>query len=264
MNSGRAVFDDIADYYDLTRREAKIEEIDAIAEILRDCKNLLEIGIGTGRIAKPLQDRGFRITGIDISKKMLEKAQDKGLENLVIGDARQLPFLDKSLDGTIIVHVFHLMEDRKKMMLEASRVTKKYVISLIDERHTDTSAANSGWQSILKIYSDVREKYGYPLMNQPRLAGMNSEWSILDEFAPYKKIKIGEFKREVRYEDPIERFEHSSRFVHLSREVPEDIHEKILNDVKQQIKYIKLHQTNYSYTEYLCVWKPEDIARNVT
>ena len=260
MDNQRAIFDDIADYYDNTRREAKIEEINAISKLLKECKTLLEIGIGTGRIAKPLQDKGYRITGIDISRKMLEKAREKGIEDLVVGDARELPFLDKSFDAALIVHVFHLMKDRKKMMLEASRVTKIYVISLINERHSDSRAPNPNWQSIVKVYSNTRERYGYPIRSQSGFSGINSEGTILEEFPPYKKIKIGDFKREIRPGDPVERFRHSSRFVSLSREVPEDIHEKILNEVKQQIKFNELLQENRSYTEYLCVWRPEDIA----
>lgn len=62
MGHGEAIFDDIADYYDSTRTKAKTVEIDAIADALGVCRSVLEIGIGTGRIAEPLQERGFQIT----------------------------------------------------------------------------------------------------------------------------------------------------------------------------------------------------------
>jgi SAM-dependent methyltransferase len=38
---------------------------------------VLELGIGTGRVAIPLADRGFDVHGIDISEKMLRQLHDK-------------------------------------------------------------------------------------------------------------------------------------------------------------------------------------------
>lgn len=76
---------------------------------------------------------------------MLEKAREKETKNLVVGDARELPFLYKSFDASLIVHVFHL-KDRKNMMLEALRVTRIYVISLINERPSDSQTPNPNWQ----------------------------------------------------------------------------------------------------------------------
>src|SRR5271163_1056112 len=38
---------------------------------------ILELGCGTGRITMPLAESGQRITGIDISRKMLERAEQK-------------------------------------------------------------------------------------------------------------------------------------------------------------------------------------------
>ena len=72
--------------------------------------------MGTGRLAEPLQNAGFEIVGIDISKKMMSKAREKGVQNLVIADARFIPFKDKSFDVTISVHVLHLISEWKKAL----------------------------------------------------------------------------------------------------------------------------------------------------
>ena len=39
--------------------------------------DILEIGIGTGRIALPLLDRGVNVTGVDISAPMVERMREK-------------------------------------------------------------------------------------------------------------------------------------------------------------------------------------------
>jgi SAM-dependent methyltransferase len=40
-------------------------------------KNILEIGVGTGRVAIPLAQKGFRVTGLDTESSMLKVAQEK-------------------------------------------------------------------------------------------------------------------------------------------------------------------------------------------
>jgi ubiquinone/menaquinone biosynthesis C-methylase UbiE len=58
---------------------------------------ILDIGCGTGRHAIELTQRGYQVTGIDLSDSMLKKAREKASkQNLSInfcqGDARKLPF----------------------------------------------------------------------------------------------------------------------------------------------------------------------------
>ena len=51
---------------------------------LSDSKNVLEIGIGTGRIAVNVAPSCLKMTGIDISPKTIERAKD----NLKEGEVR--------------------------------------------------------------------------------------------------------------------------------------------------------------------------------
>ena len=76
---------------------------------------------------------------------MLEKAKEKGIGHLVIGDARNLPFLESSFDATLIVHVFHLIEDNRKVMQEAGRVTRKMVMSIVRE-HESADESRKEWR----------------------------------------------------------------------------------------------------------------------
>jgi SAM-dependent methyltransferase len=74
-------FDVIADYYDLDL--AGYEEDVGIYENLgrRHDRPVLELGVGTGRVAIPLLRAGLRVVGIDRSEAMLAQAQRK-LETL--------------------------------------------------------------------------------------------------------------------------------------------------------------------------------------
>ena len=71
--------------------------VDFLAELAGDGA-ALELGIGTGRIALPLAERGVRVHGIDLSEAMVSKLREKpGAERIevAIGD-----FATTRVDGT--------------------------------------------------------------------------------------------------------------------------------------------------------------------
>lgn len=125
-------FDRAADFYDATRGFPP--EIDAqVAEFIRTKSNLkptdrvLEIGVGTGRIALPVAPYVKDYVGIDISEamliRMLEK-RDSEAVHIAQADAECLPFPTDSFDVAIIVHVLHLVRDPKPVVDELARVVK--------------------------------------------------------------------------------------------------------------------------------------------
>ncbi len=76
-----------------------------------DFEDLLDVGCGTGpmveMLASEFADR--RYTGLDLTPRMIEIANAKGIENacFVIGDAENLPFEDESFDAVICANSFH-------------------------------------------------------------------------------------------------------------------------------------------------------------
>jgi ubiquinone/menaquinone biosynthesis C-methylase UbiE len=133
-------FDRVADRYDATR----VHPPEAAAQIaaglmrvgsLQSGAQVLEIGIGTGRIALPLLVQGVNVTGIDIAPRMLEQLEAKyaawqgasgeratGRLTVQIADMTALPFANASFDAVIAVHVLHLVPQWRKALDEALRV----------------------------------------------------------------------------------------------------------------------------------------------
>lgn len=83
---------------------------------------LLEIGVGTGRIAAPIAAAGCDVTGIDISNQMLCEAP-KTLARLQ-ADMHTLPFLSRTFDAVLAVHVLHLTPNWQTVLREAVRVMR--------------------------------------------------------------------------------------------------------------------------------------------
>ena len=70
-------FDLIARFYDLDYGDVEYDLL-FYENFARRCESpLLELGVGTGRVAIPLAKAGFAVTGIDISEEMLVKARAK-------------------------------------------------------------------------------------------------------------------------------------------------------------------------------------------
>jgi SAM-dependent methyltransferase len=114
--TARVSFDRVADVYDRTRAmppDATAAVTAGIAAVLRDAApdpRLLEVGLGTGRIAVPLAEAGIRVVGIDIATAMLAQARSKRADlAVVVADATAPPFRPASFDGALFAHVLHLV-----------------------------------------------------------------------------------------------------------------------------------------------------------
>jgi len=90
--------------------------------------NVLEVGIGTG-INIPLYPTDCNITGIDLSEKMLEKAQIQAGKHhrnieLIQADVENIPFPDDNFDTVISTFTFCLVPNPVRGLNELCRVCK--------------------------------------------------------------------------------------------------------------------------------------------
>jgi SAM-dependent methyltransferase len=109
-----------------------------LASQLRGCHRLLDVGVGTGLLALPLVERGFRIDGVDLSEPMLRNLLGKELEGtigVVLADATRLPFRTGSFDGAYLRHVLHLVPEWVAVLAEVTRVVRpggRFLVSITD------------------------------------------------------------------------------------------------------------------------------------
>lgn len=115
-----SVFGDYAKYYDLLYRDKDYEAetrfvLDALAKQGCVPQTVLDLGSGTGRHAMTLAARNVSVTGVDLSKLMVNMANDSKVPSLetdfplpefTVGDARTVRF-GKKFDA--VTALFHVM-----------------------------------------------------------------------------------------------------------------------------------------------------------
>lgn len=68
-------YDEHADWYVDYTREWGFAATDFLPEPLTD-RRLLDLGCGWGQLSRPLAGRGARVTGVDVSQRLLERARE--------------------------------------------------------------------------------------------------------------------------------------------------------------------------------------------
>ncbi|KKQ29701.1 MAG: hypothetical protein A3H17_00810 [Candidatus Levybacteria bacterium RIFCSPLOWO2_12_FULL_37_14] len=123
--------------YDLIYETTEKEDIPFWLNLAKQLKprNILEIGVGTGRIAIPLAKAGFEVVGLDLEESMLDVAREKTAKlpqetqnklKFVRGDARYID-LGQTFDlVTISLNTFcHFLT--KKDQMEALKNLKEHL-----------------------------------------------------------------------------------------------------------------------------------------
>lgn len=198
-------FDCAADFYDATRalpNDVSRALTDAILRELAaaNADHLLELGVGTGRISRPLMERGLRVTGIDISPRMMGRLMEQLTPahtppDLLLADATQMPFRDDSFPAMLFVHVLHLIPGWRDAIAEMLRVLAPggVILSSWDQTKganwgeasgaSDWDVAFEWWKKALDDRGVVRRKRAnIPDISEAFVAaGATTEVSVLAE-----------------------------------------------------------------------------------
>jgi SAM-dependent methyltransferase len=222
-------FDRVAEIYDKTRSlpsEVMKKLIMTMSIELEDCTRILDVGVGTGRLAEPLQDAGFEVVGIDISRKMASKAKEKGVKQLLLADARFLPFKPNAFDAALCVHVLHLISEWRRVLQEICQASRFTMFSLYDAHDNP----------VRKAYGQLLRHYGYE-RHRPGI----SEQELNDLSNHAKPLFVSSY--DVYADDSLRSLEQQASSSQW--EIPRQVNLKIVEELKTKFAGKKFKQELY-------------------
>jgi len=94
--------------------------------------SVLDLGCGTGRLLKLLEQSGRKVSGVDNSDEALKFCKKKALDVIKLDlEKEKLPFDDESWDNVISVHSLEHIKNTDNAINEAVRVAKKKIVILV-------------------------------------------------------------------------------------------------------------------------------------
>jgi ubiquinone/menaquinone biosynthesis C-methylase UbiE len=229
-------FDHAADFYDATRALPEKLADDLIATLVRELRgagapNVLEVGVGTGRIARPLAEHGFRVCGIDIAPRMLARLRDQlGPEHvepdLLLSDATRLPLTTGSFGVAVLCHVLHLIPPWQEAIAEMRRVVKPGGLLL---HHGDHSVGESEWDLAYLKWVDLLRERGFVQRVRPKIEDMNAAFVAIG--GEYRAETVAEWDE---WYSPAEELELARNKVHSwTWEIPDELFQQCLPEVER-------------------------------
>jgi len=97
-------------------------ELDYLTQHLAGSEDILSVGCGPAIIESGLSERGFRVTGLDVSRETLNCAPDQ--IRTVAARAEDMPFPESSFDAVIYIASLQFIENYRKAIEKTARVLR--------------------------------------------------------------------------------------------------------------------------------------------
>lgn len=216
----RLSFDRIATRYDETRglRPKTMARVLAVLVDELGGQRVLEVGVGTGRYAVPLQKSGIRVIGVDISRRMVEFGLAKGMRDVVFADGSRLPFLDRSFDIGTTNHVLHLNASWREVLEEIARVTRDQYFTVIER--SDRPSINSEYNALVR---EAGYEWTHPGLHERDLPEL---------LKPDLIIPVGPFRETIPAESLLRELE--ERAYSNQWAVPESTHRQAMSRLRER------------------------------
>lgn len=86
--------------------------------------HLLELGCGSGAALQSMEQKGWRVTGLDFDEGAVSNARSKGLD-VRHGQLSAQEFADESFDAVVMSHVIEHVPSPVELLAECRRILKK-------------------------------------------------------------------------------------------------------------------------------------------
>lgn len=173
-------------YNEMIEKEYDRNLLDSFSELLEPGASVCDAGCGpSGHIGKYLLDKGFRITGVDISDRCVELASEYNPEiRFIRGDIVDMSFPDESFDG--VISYYSIINTPKKhlgrIFAEFNRILKPRGYLLVAVKEGDE-------EGIISDFLGVGADIYFSLFNESEIrkycSGNGFELVFIETRNPY-------------------------------------------------------------------------------
>lgn len=141
---------------------------------------ILEIGCNDGFAMEYIQEKGFKVEGIDIAKYKLKIAEEHGLK-VHFAYQEKMPFKDKSFDVIFSSHTLEHSYDAKQAIKEYQRVAKRAIVIVpIEPEHKVGAVHVSLFENKNEFINLFKDK-GEIILEEAR-HNLQSEYVVIIDF----------------------------------------------------------------------------------
>lgn len=247
-------FDRAADIYDATRKLPDAAGAAITQGLLREIRDagadrLLEVGIGTGRMARPLMREGVRVAGVDISTEMMSRLREQLTPqhtppDLLLGDATQLPLSDDSFRAVMIVHVLHLVSSMPAAIEEIKRVLAPGGV-LLHQTRRPHPGVDDLWRESYAEWTRLLAARGFELKNRTEPADIRR--AILAAGGKLQLIDVADASETSTVADEIDRIR--KRTCSWTWQVPGEPFEDALPEYEEWLR----ERSGGSWTDHVTI-----------
>jgi ubiquinone/menaquinone biosynthesis C-methylase UbiE len=113
----------------------KLEVDTFLSSLSADCRTVLDVGAGSGKLSLALALQSQQVVALDSSLEMLkvarQKLKEQGIElEAVVCDAQALCFVNDAFDGVVASRVLMHLSDWRRGIAELSRVAKQLIVDV--------------------------------------------------------------------------------------------------------------------------------------
>lgn len=143
-------------------------------------RRVLEIGVGTGRIAWPVATAGAPVVGFDISTQMMDeihatRPNEQAQLDLLTADMHHMPFTGDSFGAVMAIHVLHLATDWQRVLREIARVLQPDGVLVQGEDWIDPDSVVGQLRNLLRdIVIEIAPNF------RPPAAGVSRKQFLAD------------------------------------------------------------------------------------
>lgn len=165
---------------------------------LKPGDRVLEVGVGTG-LSLPLYPRDVTITGIDVSREMLQKARQRvarkrltHVEALHEMDAERMSLADASFDKVVAMYVVSVVERPDRLLAELHRVCRPHgEIFLVNHVRSDNRFIAAVEKGLARFSDKLGFRPDFELRDMVADAGELTELSRINFFWKVMRLRNG-------------------------------------------------------------------------